>query len=592
MDTQPANLLLSTALSRCSAIAAQCWLPIVVISVSSFGGCTTDEIQRRESGCRPIDPIEITPAAVPIQYSGTEPQYDKRCLRRCPDISSDAQGPVSTGVVPIAFWQHDPPSPSLDSVEGIPSDSPMTSAPATQIGPDSFRIPLQGGALGGTEQLPSKGPMVTLAVRDAPLHSVLSLLAQQQGLSVVASSELKTPVTVTLQPMTLENALDAILMVNGCTWTRINDVIYVTPLAKNGERDSAENFVAQGREVRVFGLDYVAATDIEKVVAGLLSPVGKVFTKQVDARDKRKAIEQLVVEDLPPYLTRIASYVAQADEPPRQVMVEARILQVKLESDKRHGVNLDALARVAGADVTFKTQAFAASAGPAAILTLDGTDFNSLLDCLTATTDSKTLAAPKLLMINGQESKIQIGRRLGYFVTTTTQTSTLQDVQFLEVGVVLTVTPQISVDGQVVMKVRPKVSSGDINPITTLPEEDTTEVDTSIMVPDGHGVIIGGLIQETDNERQSKTPFLGDIWLLGRMFQRRTIERERSEVVVALLPTIVPVGYCPTSTEELELQRVTTPLVTPSLQKARRPWEPRLPDAIRNPIWPRTRVAR
>jgi type IV pilus assembly protein PilQ len=173
---------------------------------------------------------------------------------------------------------------------------------------------------------------------------------------------------------------------------------------------------------------------------------------------------------------------------------------------------------------------------------------------------------------------------LGYFVTTTTQTSTLQDVRFLEVGVVLTVTPLISHDGQVVMKVLPKVSSGDINPTTTLPEEETTEVDTSIMVPDGHGVIIGGLIQETDNERQSKVPLLGDIWLIGRLFQRRSVERERSEVVVALLPRIVPTGNCPTPAELEELQRVALPLLTPNLQSAPRP-EPKLKDAIKNPLF-------
>lgn len=359
-------------------------------------------------------------------------------------------------------------------------------------------------------------------------------------------------------------------------------MIYVTPIAK----EAPENFLVQAREMRVFNLSYLAATDAEKVVTGLLSPVGKVFTRQVDSKDKRKAQEQLVIEDLPPYVNRIVNYLAQADHPPRQVMVEARVLQVKLQADSRHGVNFDALAQVAGADITFKTQAFATGVGPAGIFTVDGTDFNTLIDCLASTTDSKTLAAPKLLMINGQESKIQIGRRLGYFVTTTTQTSTLQDVQFLEVGVLLTVTPTITADGQIVMKVHPKVSAGDINPTTTLPEEETTEVDTSIMVPDGHGVIIGGLLQEQDVEHQTKVRFLGDIWLLGRLFQRRSVERERTEVVVALLPRIVPLGNCPIPPEQVELQRISAPLVTPTLHSAPRPWEPKLPDAVHNPIWP------
>lgn len=510
---------------------------------------------------RAIEPIHVATADVYQVAHWSDPSGQPKPPRASlPD--------ASTQTLPTPRVQRLPP---LTPEAVIPQPVPPP--------PGHVEIPLDSSLPPG--QVDSQGPLVTVAVRETPLHSVLSLLAQQQGISIVSPSNLETPVTVTLQPTTLENALDAVTAVCGCTWTRVKDVIYVTPITK----DAPESFLEQG-EVRVFDLNYVSATDAEKVVTGLLSPVGKVFARQIDSKEKRKSIEQIVVEDLPPYIARIASYIARADEPPRQVMVEARILQIKLENDTRHGVNFDALTRVAGADVTFATQLFATGLGPAGIITVDGTDFDSLIDCLQSTNDTKTLAAPKLLMINGQESKIQIGRRLGYFVTTTTQTSTLQDVQFLEVGVVLTVTPQITADGQIVMKVRPKVSNGDINPSTTLPEEETTEVDTSIMVPDGHGVIIGGLIQELDNERQSKVPFLGDIWLMGRLFQRRVVERERSEVVVALLPRIVPYGACPTPPESADLQRIAAPLVTPTLESAPRP-EPRLPDAVHDPIWPR-----
>ena len=201
----------------------------------------------------------------------------------------------------------------------------------------------------------------------------------------------------------------------------------------------------------------------------------------VRSAKKSKALEQVVVEDLPEYVTRVANYIAEVDRAPQQVVVEVRLLQVKLEKDDRHGVNFEAIADLSGTRLNFNTAAMASVSGNS-IFTIDGGDFDGFLDCLVSTNDSKTLASPKLLMVNEQESKIQIGRRLGYFVTTTTQTITVQDVQFLEVGVVLTVTPQITRNGHVLMKVHPKVSSGEINPVTTLPEEETTEVDTSVMV--------------------------------------------------------------------------------------------------------------
>lgn len=509
--------------------------------------------------------FENAPADVTWQSNTTRQDRYLRLVQQPPDAPEDrAQDPNAT---------------TPDRLESLP---PIDEAePVEPAGPGRVAIPLLVPELPAGGHIQAEGPLVSVSVREAPLHAVLSLIAQQQGLSLVASSELKTPITVTLQPTTLENALDAVMAISGCTWTRRNDVIYVTSL----DKEAVGTFQAQGREVRVFPLNYTAAADLEKVVTGLLSPVGSVFVREVDAKDRRRTQEEVVVEDLPAYLDRISQYVGQADQPPRQVMVEARLLQIKLERDNRHGVNFDALARVAGAPIKLETRAFASGVGQGTLITVDGGDFNSLVDCLAATNEAKTLAAPKLLMVDGQESKIQIGRRLGYFVTTTTQTSTLQDVQFLEVGVVLTVTPQITADGRILMKVRPKVSSGDINPTTTLPEEETTEVDTTIMVPDGQGVIIGGLIQELDNDRQSKIPWLGDLWLVGRLFQRRVADRERNEVVVALRPRIVTADHCLTEPEGQDLERVDAPLLTPTLGSAPRPWEPHLPDAQRNPSW-------
>lgn len=494
--------------------------------------------------------------------------------------------PVATDDAMPAMTPAPPREPSATIAAELPR--PATEPAANERNASGPPAPLEGrqvtlpltpaSAVPGVVK--SEDGAVSIAVREAPLHAVLSLLAQQQGLSIVASSQLNQPITVTLQPTTLDTALDALLAVANCTWTRRQDVIYVTPVSA----ESTTSPFFQGRQVQVFTLNYASAEDVEKVVTGLLSPVGKVFSRQVDSTDRRRTVEQLVVEDMPPFLERAAQYIAQADQMPRQVMVEAHILQVRLGKDKEHGVNFDGLARLSGARMQLWNKGFASDTGPGMVFTVDGTDFNGLIDCLTTTTDAKTLASPKVFALNGQEARIQIGQRLGYFITTTTQTSTLQDVQFLEVGVVLHVTPSITDDGQVLMQVRPKVSSGAINPDTTLPEEETTEVETSIVVPDGQGIIIGGLIQETDIDRQSKLSYLGDLWLVGRLFQRRTVDKERNEVIVALLPRIVPCGACTGPEACVEWERSASPLMMPHLDSAPRPWEPQLPDASHRPM--------
>ncbi len=133
--------------------------------------------------------------------------------------------------------------------------------------------------------------------------------------------------------------------------------------------------------------------------------------------------------------------------------------------------------------------------------------------------------------------------------------------------------------GSVLMEVTPSVSTGEINLITQLPEEETTEVDTAIMLPDGHGMLIGGLIQETDSDTQGKIPFVGDLWLVGRLFQQDHKARKRTEIVIALIPHIVPYGPGRQQKECAQFERATTPLTYGPLLQAPRPEEPKLPDA-------------
>ena len=463
-----------------------------------------------------------------------------------------------------------PPSESLPSPVPDPAGSRQ------------FTVPLAEPSLDSGLQIAVKDELISLVARGVPLNVVLTSIAQQHGLNLVTSNNVQLPVSVNLTNVSLQDALNSILTVNGYTWHLHRDIIMVTPI----ESAAMVSPLVQGRELRVFSLNFASPVEMNRVVQGLLSPAGQSFVSETDPTNKMKTRQQLVVEDLPEYLARIEAYIAQADCPPRQVLIEAHVLQVDLEDDLKHGVNLKEIFRIANSRVTFETTGFAdPNASPAFLLHINGTDLNALVEALKTTTDAKTLASPKVLVLNGQEARIQVGEQLGFFVTTTTQTSTLQDVQFLDVGVVLRVTPIISNDGRVVMTVKPEVSHGQINPTTTLPEEETTEVETTVMLNDGYGMVIGGLIKENDREVENKVPWLGDLAIIGRAFQQRTVKRERHEVIIALVPHIIPLGPCAEAQQQTELRRATTPLLVGPLYRAdRRRWEPELLDAIRNPI--------
>jgi type IV pilus assembly protein PilQ len=425
-------------------------------------------------------------------------------------------------------------------------------------------------------QLQGNYDQVTLVTRDASLATVLSMIAQQQGINIVTGEDITQRINVTLNAVKLNDALDAILAVHGYTWARQNNIVTISSL--NSERKTAP--AVQGRQVRVFTLNYVLASEVDKIAKGLMSPLGQSFVHSTNKEEQRNSHEQLVVEDLPYYLDRIAEYVAQVDTMPRQVVVEANILQVTLRENNRHGVNFNQLARVHNARINFETMGLASGTAPMSAMRIGGSDLTGLIDLLKSTNDTKTLASPKVAVLNGQEARISVGGQLGYLLTTATNTSTLQSVSFLPYGVVLQVTPIITEDGQVLMTVAPQVSTARINATSKLPESESTEVSTTVMLSEGQAIVIGGLIKETSNDGQNKIPLLGDIWLIGKLFQGRDLLKERNEIIITLLPRIArPDEVCEYAPQE-DLDQATTPLLDRNLKPIDRSgWEGELPSS-------------
>ncbi|MBL8811932.1 MAG: secretin and TonB N-terminal domain-containing protein [Planctomycetaceae bacterium] len=417
--------------------------------------------------------------------------------------------------------------------------------------------------------------LITLIAREASLSDILAILAQDHGLNIVSSESITEKVTVTLRDVPLADALNAILSIQGLSWSRRNNIISISKLSTTGGGSA----IVQGRVIRVYPLSYVSSTEVEAVVKDLISPVGRVKSMVSEKVDTRKSADRLIVEDLPEYLDRIDLCIRELDRPPKQVQIEAHILEVDLSAENRHGVNLEVLSDVSGSRIFLKTPGFGKStSSPAMLFGIDGNNVDGLLDALKATVDARTLASPHVLVTHGQEAKIQIGGKIGYRQSTTTETSTVQGVEFLDIGVVLTVTPYIGADGQILLKVNPEVSDGQIDQRTELPDEQITTVNSTVLLNDGQGMVIGGLIREVDDDQRAKAPFLGEFWMVGKLFQSVRQIRSRKEVIVVLVPRIVECP-CPTSDrEKVQLDRTQTPIFHGALQREYRPWEPELPE--------------
>lgn len=460
-------------------------------------------------------------------------------------------------------------APSTPRPDSVDRSAPilLSNGKIRLVAEESVLVPLAVEPLAPNIDIAGEQGLVTLEATGAELKSVLRMIADHHGLNLVIGPEVNGPVTVSIRGARLEEVLDAILGVAGFAWNRVDNLLYVTAASASGMDPRV-----QGRNLQVYPLDYVAATDVEPVVNGLLSPVGNAYVNEANSADQLRTREVLIVEDTMAAHSRIAQYIAQIDIAPRQVLVEAHVLQVALTDEERHGINLRGLARLEGSQITLEGSGFAdgSSGEPLLTLRVDGRDMNSLIELIRRHSDSRTLASPKISVVNHQEAKIQIGQRLPYSVATTTQTTTVESVEFLEVGIVLTVRPIITADGNVLMSVLPKVSGGKITQ-NGFPEEETTEVQTTILMQDGGGVIIGGLIREEDVQARAIVPYFGRIPVLGHLFRRRSSDSRRNELIVALVTHVMPDPYGPRHHERRELDQTLPEYAASELHQGQQP---------------------
>jgi len=459
--------------------------------------------------------------------------------------------------------------------------------PAPQAGPELAPappqeiIPLAQPTDGSDIVVEEQGAgLISLKVRDASLRQVVAMIAETQRVNIVFSAQDDVKVTASLMRVPWQKALESLLNASGYTWTMDQNVVFVTSI------EGAALIAPQtgGRRVESFELDFAKAVDIDQIVKGLLSPAGNSWIIESSSGDNRQTREVIAVVDFPGNLRQIADYICQVDQPPRQVLIKANILQVDLKDDCRSGVNLQQLVSFSGNQIELSTVGLAnPAASTASFLQLTGGSLDGLVEILKNTTDAKSLASTELLTVSGQQARLQSGQQLGFRVTTTTQTSSLESVEFINVGVVLTMTPHVTRDGRVLMRIKPEVSEGQVDPDTGLPAEDTVEVETDVLLNNGQGLVIGGLIQEVDSNVQSKIPLLGDIPYAGVLFQKRQLIKSRSEIIVTLIPHVMPYTSIDIAHNDHKMLRTQQPLLSPPLNRFPRPYEAQLPDTFTNP---------
>lgn len=416
---------------------------------------------------------------------------------------------------------------------------------------------------------------LTLSLSDADLATVLESFAVKYRMNIVSGPEVRGKVTMNLFDVPVEDALARILEVNGLRYRRSGTFYLIEPIAAEAAPAAAEE---PSVETEVYWLDYLRAEEALRLIEPLKSTRGT-FTAGSPAEtgidsdparaggDSPAGGEVLVLRDEPAVLEEVRAVLRKIDRRPRQVLVEATILQVDLDDETSLGVDFNSIAGVDFTDlgaISGFDSLLAAPAGPAVIgdgaaalgtsgfagaNSADGVHFGlvtsnvaAFIEALETVTDATVLANPRVLAVDRQRAEIIIGAKLGFKTATTTETATVQEVEFLDIGTQLRFRPFISGDGYVRLEIHPENSTGVIDPATGLPSETTTEVTTNVLVKDGNTIAIGGLISDQTETSVRQIPGLGSIPWVGGLFRRTTDRVQRTEIVVLLTPHIVDGG--------------------------------------------------
>jgi len=431
------------------------------------------------------------------------------------------------------------------------------------------------------------GEKLSLNFQDIEVRSVLQLIADFTSLNLVASDTVSGRITLRLQNVPWDQALELILKTKGLDKRTAGNVMLVAPADEIAARERLELEAANQNEQlaplrsEYIQISYAKAADLQKMITSgvntsnnisnvasnsLLSPRGSV---SIDIRTNT-----LIIQDIPKKIEEIRDLVTRLDVPVKQVMIEARIVTASNDFVKELGVkwgvahdNIGAKKRImvgasrttlddirqAELDTTTGVRSYeiTSPADLAVDLGIDKVGTSSLavgimnadnvvldleLSALQSDGHGEVVASPKVLTADKQKAMIASGTQIPYGETTSSGAAA---VKFINAELRLEVIPSITPDGRVNMDLAiNKDSPGAVlsNGALTI---NSNRIATSVLVDDGQTVVLGGVFTTDMLKGITKTPLLGDIPFLGRLFKQDVTRNEKKELLIFVTPRLL-----------------------------------------------------
>lgn len=445
---------------------------------------------------------------------------------------------------------------------------------------------------------PLKVRIVDIVARNTPLRDVLHVVAEATSLNFVMDKWVnpETPITLTLKNISAEEALNIIFSSVDYFYTVKDNILFVKAVDSRifelGHPAIVQNYEfsvggdilggttggtsggsnISGNVIQNAKSDTVAFNfweAIEKSLVSILGITGEQATGAAGSTvQQRVNVNRLpgtiVVTATKRNMERVEEYINTIKRVMnRQVLVEAKIIEVQLTDRLQFGIDWTSVTHILGSTVNFSTANFADSSTSGPVFSMDvtkGSNFSVLLNALKEQGELRTLSNPRVNIMNGQTSLLSVGRNVNFVSkveTTTFSTGTTPTTTFTVTtssvlsGIIIGIVPYINEIGEISLTITPIVSdlvkledkkigqSGENQIEISLPTIDLRELSTTVKVRDGQLIIIGGLIKKDENLQKNKVPLLGDIPYLGELFTRRDKEESKTELVVILQPQLV-----------------------------------------------------
>ena len=429
------------------------------------------------------------------------------------------------------------------------------------------------------ERFAYTGEKLSLNFQDIDVRSVLQLIADFTDLNLVASDTVAGNITLRLQNVPWDQALDLVLKTKGLDKRQVGNVLLVAPADEIAARERQElesqKQIAELAPLRreLIQVNYAKATDMAKLFQSVTSADGAADDRgSITVDDRTNSIIAYQTQDRLDELRRI---IAQLDIPVRQVLIEARIVEANVNYNKALGVRWGGSVRNGRWDVSGKdgVQAFDEDTGQR--VGFVGTDEigNTTLDdglarlpfvdmgvnnstsgiaigylgssvvldlqlsAMEATGNGEVISQPKVVTSDKETAKILKGQEVPYQEASS---SGATSTSFKEAALSLEVTPQITPDNRIIMEVKVTKDAPNFQAaINGVPPINKNEVNAKVLVNDGETIVIGGVFENTQTRATEKVPFLGDLPFIGRVFRRDVVTDDKAELLVFITPRIM-----------------------------------------------------